>query len=232
MPCLRPLLCAAALASAGTATAATRNFGVNGFDRIRVEGPYRVKLSVGVPPFARAEGSQAGLDGVVVEVQGKTLVVRPNRSSWGGYPGADKGPVQIAVGTHELSAAVLNGSGALIVDRVKGLSFDLAVQGSGGATIAKVDVDQLKLTLAGTAYAGLAGRADRLTAVVRGISSVDAASLAVKDAVIGAEGSSTIRAAVSNAVKVDAQGPATIAFAGSPSCTIRAAGSAEVSGCK
>ena len=34
--------------------AATRNFGITGFTRIRVEGPYRVQLATGVAPFAVA----------------------------------------------------------------------------------------------------------------------------------------------------------------------------------
>ena len=43
--------------------------------------------------------------------------------------------------------------------------------------------------------------------MVRGISTLDAAGLATKDATIGAEGAATVDANVSNAVKVDADGP-------------------------
>lgn len=84
------LIIALAAASASPAAGATRNFGVNSFDKIRVEGPYRIKLTVGVPVYARANGnSTAALDRVSIETQGSTLIVHPNRSSWGGYPGAD-----------------------------------------------------------------------------------------------------------------------------------------------
>ena len=221
------------LAAAAPADAASRNFGVSGFDRIRVEGPFKVKLATGVAPFATASGgSPAALDSVTIDVQGRTLVVRSNRSSWSGYPGEAKGPVEISIGTHDLNAAWLNGSGSLAIDKAKGLSFDLSVQGAGSASIGSVAVDQLKVGISGTASATIAGTAPKVTMIVRGISALDASGLASKDAVIGAQGSATVRANVSNSVKIDAQGPATIELAGKPACTVKSAGSATVSGCR
>lgn len=226
-----PLL--AILACAPTpADAATRNFGVSGFDRIRVDGPFKVRLTTGVAPFAIASGAGAALDSVTIDVVGRTLVVRSNRSSWGGYPGEAKGPVEISIGTHELSAAWVNGSGSLAIDRLRGLSFDLAVQGAGSASVGSAAVDQLKVSIAGTGSASIAGSAPRLTALVRGISTLDAAALISKDATIGAQGPSTVRATVTGTAKVDAQGAAVVDLAGRPACTVKAVGSATVSGCR
>lgn len=213
------------------ATAATRNFGITGFERIRVDGPFKVRLSTGVAPFAQANGSPAALDRVSVEVRGNTLVVQNNASSWGGYPGQEAGPVEISLGTHDLFAAWINGSGSLAIDRAKGLKFDLSVQGSGAAGIDQVDVDQLNVSIVGTASAVLAGRAGKMTALVRGISSLDAGELATKDATLGAEGAATVKANIANAVTIDGSGPATVTLAGAPSCTLRLHGSASVSGC-
>jgi hypothetical protein len=228
-----PFVAVTALAFAAPADAATRNFGVSGFDRIRVEGPFKVKLTTGVAPFANASGgSPVALDSVTIDVQGRTLVVRSNRSSWSGYPGEAKGPVEISIGTHELTSATLNGSGSLAIDKAKGLSFDLAVQGAGSASIGSVAVDQLKVGISGTASATIAGKAPKVTMIVRGISALDASGLQSKDAVIGAQGSATVRANVTNSVKIDTQGPATIEIAGNPACTIKAAGSATINGCR
>ncbi len=220
------------LGAAAPASAATRNFGVSGFDRVRIDGPFKVRLTTGVAPFARASGSAAAIDGVAVEVQGRTLVVRVNRSTWGGYPGEAKGPVEVIIGTHELSAALVNGVGSLSIDKVRGLSFDLAVQGSGSATIDAVAVDQMKIGIAGSGNIRVAGAAPRLNAVVRGISSLDASGLNAKDATIGAQGAATVKAAVSGTAKVEGQGPASIELSGSPACTTRLQGSASVSGCR
>jgi hypothetical protein len=130
-------LAAAIFAIAAPAQAATRNFGITGFDKIRVDGPYRVTLTTGVPPFARASGSASALDGLTIEVRDDTLIVHSNLDSWGGYPGKDVGPVEVSLGTHELSAAWLNGSGSLSINHVQGLKFGLSVQGSGSADIAQ-----------------------------------------------------------------------------------------------
>lgn len=217
---------------AAPAAAATRNYSVTSFDRIRVDGAYKVTLTTGVAPYANASGSQQALDAVAIGVEGRTLVIRVNRSAWGGYTAQWAGPVEIGLGTHDLSAAWVNGSGSLAIDAVRGLTFDLAVQGSGAASIDRVAVDQFKLGLAGAASARLAGRAPRLTALLRGSSSLDATGLAVKDATIGAEGPSIVSLSASNSAKIDASGAATVAVTGSPACTVRTLGSASVSGCR
>jgi hypothetical protein len=227
------LLAAAAFTTLSSpAVAATRNFGITGFEKVRIEGPYKVRLATGVAPFASASGSQAAVDRVAIEMRGNTLVVHASTSSWGGYPGQTSGPVEISLGTHDLNSAWLNGSGALAINRIRGLSFDLSVQGSGAAAIGQTDVDQLNIAIGGTSSVTLAGHADKVTAVVRGISSLDASGLAAKDATIGAEGSATVAANVSNSVTVDGNGPITVRLTGSPACTIRAGGSASVTGCK
>jgi hypothetical protein len=229
---MRILLALIALSLAVPAGAATRNFGIDTFDKIRVDGPYAVTLTTGVAPFAKASGSAAALDAVDVIVEGHTLIVRASRSSWGGYPGANTGPVDITIGTHELGGAWLNGAGGLKINRIKGLMFQLSVQGSGSVTIARAEVDQLNVAIGGTASATLAGRVAKLTAIVRGVSALDAAGLVVKDARIGAEGAATIKANVTNAAKIDGSGPATITLTGKPSCTVSVKGSTSVGGCR
>jgi Protein of unknown function (DUF2807). len=225
-----PALCAAAIATS-PAMAAERNYSVTSFDRIRVDGPYRVTLNTGVPPFAIAKGADNAIDRVSVAVQGRTLIVRQNPGAWGGYPGQAPGPVEIEVGTHDLSQAWLNGSGALAIDRVRGLSFELAVQGSGSVTLGDADIDQMKIGINGSGTVKLAGKAPQLTAIVRGASTLDASGLTTKDALVGAEGSSDVRFVATATAKVDARGTTSIAVGGKPACTVNAEGSAVVTGC-
>ena len=229
---IRTVTLAACLLAAAPAAAAERNYSVSSFDRIRVDGPYRVKLTTGVAPFAKATGSNGGIEGVSVAVQGRTLVIQGNPSAWGGYPGQAPGPVEISVGTHDLDTAWVNGAGALAVNKVKGLSFDIAVQGSGSIAIDDVTVDQLKLGISGTGSAKLAGKAQKATAVVRGTSSLDASALQVKELTLGAEGAATIKAVATDTAKVDARGTAGIELGGNPACTVKAQGSATVGGCR
>ena len=228
----RLLLLTTLAATASPAVAAERSFSVTSFDRVRVEGPFAVRLVTGKAPFARASGSPQGLDGVAVEINGKTLVIRPNRSSWGGYPGQQRGPVEISVGTHELNSAVLNGSGSLAINTVRGLAFDLTIQGAGTATIDEVNVDRLTTGIAGAGSARLAGKALKFTAVVRGTSSLDAGGLQVKDLKVGAEGPTVVRAVATNSADVTARGLAAVTLGGDPPCKVVAEGSATVSGCR
>lgn len=225
-----PALCMAAVA-ASPAMAAERNFSITSFDRVRVDGPYKVRLTTGVPPFAVATGSAIAIDRVSVSVEGRTLIVRQNPGSWGGYPGEAPGPVEIEVGTHELSQAWLNGSGTLAIDRIRGLTFDLALQGSGSAAIGDADVDQMKIGISGAGSVTISGKAPKLTAVVRGTSTLDAAGLTAKDALVGAEGPSDVRVLATATAKVDARGTTSVAVGGNPSCTVKAEGSAVVTGC-
>lgn len=225
------LIAAAVLTLATPAGAATRNFGITSFSKIRVEGPYKVSLATGVAPFAKASGAPAALDRVAVEVQGDTLIVHAN-PSWGGYPGSDPGPVEVSLGTHDLTKATLFGAGLLSIDRVKGLSFALSVQGSGASEIGDATADQLNVTLEGTASAKLAGHAGKLTALVRGTSSLDAKDLSTPNAAISADGTATVDANVTDTAHVDGWGTATIRLTGGPACAVKVNGSTSVSGCK
>src|SRR5687767_13591401 len=128
-----------ALAAASPAGAAEQRVMVSDFDRVQVEGPYQVNLTTGRTSAAVAIGTRAALDRVSIEVQGRTLRVRANRSAWGGYPGEEGGgPVRIEATTNELRAGTIIGAGSLSVDRAKGLRIDLSVSGSGRLGVAAV----------------------------------------------------------------------------------------------
>jgi len=226
------LIALASLPAVAAAPATKRNYSVTGFDRVRIDGPFEVQMKTNVAPFARASGSAASIDGLSIQVQGRTLVVRAGSGGWGGYPGENRGPVTIEVGTHELSSAYINGAGSLMVDKVRGLAFSIDVNGPGMARIGEADVDQLRVGITGAGTTRLAGKAKTLTAIVRGTSSFEGEELAATDAVIGAEGPSVVRVAVTNSAKVDASGLAAITLTGNPACTVKAQGSANVVGCK
>ena len=89
----------------------------------------------------------------------------------------------------------------------------------------------MKVGISGSGSVTIAGKAPRLTATVRGTSTLDAAGLAVKDAQIGAEGPSEVSLLATATAKIDARGTTSVAVGGNPSCTVKAEGSAVVTGC-
>lgn len=227
-----PILLFALLAASVSASAAERSFTVTGFDRIRIDGPYRVRLTTGVAPFAKASGSPAALNSVSIEVQGKTLIVRKNPSGWGGYPGESPGPIEVSLGSHELTTAWLNGSGSLAIDKAKGQSFDLEIQGAGSIAIGSLTVDRLRAGISGSGMAVVGGSAAEVKAIVRGTSTFDGSGLTARNATVGAEGNAVIKLTATDTAKVDALGIATVELGGRPACLLRAVGSAVVSGCR
>lgn len=210
------------------AGAAERTYSVTDFDRVQVDGPYRVTLTTGRGSAARAEGSAEALDHVSVDVQGGTLRVRRNRSAWGGYPGQGAGPVTIALTTRDLRNAAVVGSGSLDIDRARGLRVDLSVSGSGRLTVSSVEADNLIVGLLGGGRITLAGRAKQLKATVQGSGDLAAAGLSADDAQIASDTAGNVAVAVTRTARVTATGPGDVEIIGSPSCTVQAKGSGQV----
>lgn len=217
-----------ALAAAAPAAAAERSYSVTDFDRIQVDGPYRVTVRTGLTSGARAEGSTEALEHISVDVQGGTLRVRRNRSAWGGYPGDGIGPVSIALTTRDLRSAAVVGSGSLEIDRVRGLRVDLSVSGSGRLTAAAVDADNLVVGLLGGGRIILAGRARQLKATVQGSGDLAASDLRSDDAQISSDTAGNVAVAVARTAKVTATGPGDVEIIGTPSCTVEAKGSGRI----
>jgi hypothetical protein len=217
-----------ALAAAVPAAAAERNYSITDFDRVQVDGPYRVTLTTGRSSAARAEGSAEALDQVAIDVQGGTLRIRRNRSAWGGYPAEGVGPVTVALTARDLRSAAVVGSGSLDIDRAKGLRVDVSVSGSGRLTVADVQSDTLVVGLLGGGRITLAGRTKQLKATIQGSGDLDAPSLSADDARIASDTAGNVAVAVTRTAKVTATGPGDVEIIGNPACTVEAKGSGQV----
>ena len=222
------MLAAAIAAIAAPAQAGERRFTVTGFDRIQVEGPFDVTLTTGRAGSALASGSPQAIDRVSIEVQGRTLRIRPNRSAWGGYPGEGAGPLKISVSTHELRSASVNGSGSIAIDKAKGLRFDLSVAGSGRIGVLSIDADNLSVGLLGSGKISLAGKAKELVATVQGAGDLDARGLTADEAKINADTAGAISLGVRRAAQVTATGQGDTIITGKPACNVKSLGSGRV----
>nr|WP_295373585.1 head GIN domain-containing protein [uncultured Sphingosinicella sp.] len=211
------------------ASAAERRYTITDFDRIHVEGPFQVTLVTGKGVSALATGDTQALERVSIEVQNRTLKIRPNRSAWGGYPGKSTGAVKLAVTTHELRGATVIGSGSLSVDKARAMKFDAAISGSGRIGIANVEADMLTLGLLGAGKLIVAGKVKSLRATVTGAGELDGSQLTAEDAEIAADTSGAIGLGVKRAVKLTATGAGDVAIAGTPACTVDHRGAGSIS---
>ena len=211
----------ALILSATPATAAERRYSVTDFERVVVEGPYIVRLTVGRASSAVASGSQAALDRVSIDVSGQTLRIRRNRSSWTGNSGAQEGPLTVELATRTLRSARLIGPASLDVDRAAGLRVDLIVEGSGRLRAANVEADNLSIGLAGSGRLEIAGTAETLSADIQGTGDVDASRLRAENATIIAGTTGEVAFEVARAATISAYGLGNVAIAGNADCTIR-----------
>jgi len=217
---------AAALAS--PAAAAERRYSVTDFDRVVVEGPYNVSLATGRPSSALATGTQGALDRVSIEVQGRTLRIRPNSSAWGGYPGAVNGPVAIQISARELRSASVNGAGSLSIDRAGGLRLDLSVEGTGRIAAPALSADTLVVGMIGSGRVQLGGTAKELRANVHGWGDLDASALRTQGASIVAGTAGRVAVGVDRQATVTATGIGEVEIVGAPACTVRGPSAAQV----
>lgn len=219
---------ALAAAFASPANAAERRYSVTDFDRVVVEGPFTVRLATGRSSSATATGSQEALDRVSVEVQGRTLRIRPNRSAWGGYPGAAVRPVAIEIATRDLRAASVNGAGSLAVDRAGGLRLDLTVEGAGRIAAPALSADVLVVSTIGSGRLELGGTARELRASVHGWADLDATALKAQGASIVTDSAGRVAVTVERQATVTASGIGEVDIVGTPACTVRGLSAAQV----
>jgi len=195
-PRLIPLLLAT-LALSSPALAAERSYVVTNFDRVRVDGPFEVRLTVGGAGTSsgRAEGEDRALDTVDISVQGSTLIVRRNNSGWGeqGRPG---GPAPIiTIATPMLRSATVIGGGRLsIAGPLRAQRLDLQVTGAGVIDARDADADELYATLIGTGNIRAAGSARRARLATSGTGGIDAEGLVANDLTVRLDGPGETRA--------------------------------------
>jgi hypothetical protein len=222
-------LCAAtAVAGVSPACAAERLYSVTDFDRVLIEGPFTVRLATGRSSSASATGSQQALDRVSIDVQGRTLRIRANRSAWGGYPGAAAGPVAIDISTRDLRAASVTGAGQLAIDRAGGLRLDLAVSGPGRIAVPAIAADTLTIALIGSGRIEIGGTAQEVRANVHGWAELDAGSLRTQGITLVTDTAGRVTVGAERQATVTASGLGEVEIIGSPACRVRGPSAAQV----
>lgn len=222
-PLLPAALAGVALIAASAAQADERRYSVSNFDRIRVQGPFEVRLVAGKAPSGVAVADVRTLDQLALDVEGTTLIVRLNGQGWGETPRSARttAPV-ITLTTPMLRSALVNAGGRLRVTTMKAQRVDLTVNGSGSIDARGIDTDQLVATVIGTGDIGVAGRASRAQLLDNGSGRITGTDLQVNDLTVRLDGPGEIRAAARYTAKVTTTGLGKVTVDGNPSCTVTA----------
>lgn len=141
----------------GQTPTTARTVSIASFDHIRVEGPFEVHVTMG-SPRATIAGTRADSD-VVVRVDGATLSVRKNASSWGERPrGVSSSPSIVTLSTRQLISASVAAGGQLKIAKMRGMLIDVTVSGSSSLALVAADTDQLNAAVIGLGSMMLAGK--------------------------------------------------------------------------
>ncbi|MGA1798345.1 DUF2807 domain-containing protein [Sphingomonas sp. 4RDLI-65] len=222
------------LPAVSQASAQSRTVSVGSFDRIRVEGPFEVRVTIGSPRATITRGGGArGEDGVAVRVDGTTLSVRKGTGGWGEQPragatGSGSGPIVVTLSTPGLTSASVSAGGRMTIARMRGMRVDVTVSGNGSLALAAADTDQLNATLIGTGEMTLAGRAARARLITSGPGMIDASALAVNDLTVHLDGVGETKAAARYTAQVTNGGLGTVTIIGPAKCRVDAAAGGPV----
>ncbi len=216
------------IALAAPAAAAERRYSVTDFDRVIVEGPYRVHLVAGRPSSATVTGSREAIDRVTIDVQGQILRIRRNRSAWSGTPGAEAGPLAVELTTRSIRSARLIGPALLDVVDAEGLNVQFTVEGSGRIRATGVDAETLTLGLLGSGRLDISGSARALRADFQGTGDVEGTNLRARNATVTTNTVGTVTLTVDGPVTVNANGLGDVHILGNAVCTVRGIGAAQV----
>lgn len=223
------LLALPLVAAAVPTVAATRAFPVPAFVKLRVEGPYTVRVHTGARASVDARGPAARIDKLVVESRGDTLVISTDKG-WSGH-GMSWGngdTVQVDIGVPMLETAELTGSGDVSVDTIRTSSFAALMTGSGNLSIARLATSRLRANVNGSGALSITGRTGRADASVQGSGRLRGSGLAVDLLTASVAGSGDISIGPTRVAKASVVGSGNISIAGRPSCTRSKVGSGEI----
>jgi len=220
---IRPLFLLVLIGLAAPAAAADRVFSVSSFDRVRVEGPFDVRLTVGGSPLAKASGDQRVIEDLDVRLEGTTLIVSAGQNDWA-EQGQAHGPAPvITLSTLNLRSATVLSGGKLTIDgAVKARQLDLQLTGSGVLGVSGIKADQLNATLLGTGTIALAGDAAKARLITSGPGSIAAASLATGDLNVRMDGTGETEASARFTAAATSTGLGRIVIHGNAACTVKA----------
>lgn len=226
---MRNILILMLLLSAGPALAADRSVMLTEFERLRVEGPFAVRVVSAGRRGARISGDRDAQDRVALRQQGSTVVVGVADMGWNGW--RDKGAqAVVTIVAPQLRAATVNGGGRLSVERMRGQRIELTLNGAGSLAVGAVEADQLIGTVFGTGALSVGGATGQARFTNDGNGSIAADALKVRALTVMARsvGDTDVRAQVS--AQVSNSGVGAVRVAGGAPCMVTGGGPVSCEG--
>lgn len=217
-PLLLPLLLIAA-----SAPAAERRVDLSSFDRLRVEGPFRVTMTTAPSPRGTLSGDAVALRQVEAQVMGSTLVVRRS--------GGGDAPVTLTIAAPPLAGVAVIGGAQVSVQALKGRALAVSVTGTGEVRIGRAEGDQLAAILFGPARLTIdGGRVSKARLAATGPATIAADALEAGDLTVTLDGPGEIAARARYTATIANGGLGKVTLAGTPKCRVTGGGPVRCGG--
>ena len=212
----------ALLFAAAPAVAADRVFSVGSYERVRVDGPFEVRIVTGGSPNAKASGDRQLLDRLAIAVNGTILTVRLGNGGWGEMPRSKvNAPPVITLSAPRLTSLAISAGARVTVTRMVAQRIDLSVIGSGSLALERADTDQLRAALTGSGTMTIGGRANRATLLTDGPGTIDASTMTVNDLIVQLAGAGDTKAAARHTAQVTTTGLGSVTVIGNAKCVVK-----------
>lgn len=206
------------------APAAERRVDLSSFDKLRVEGPFRVTITTGPSPRGMVSGDAEALRAVETRLSNGMLVVR--RVAADGGPVRSTTPVTLALTAPPLSAITVIGGAQVNAQALRGTVMTLSITGAGEIQVERADGDQLTATLFGPARLGIGGgRVGRARLLANGPVALAASGLDAGDLSVTLEGAGEIGARARYTATIGNNGLGRVIVEGTPKCRVTGGGS-------
>lgn len=205
------------LLMAGPAFAAERRVDLSSFEKLRVEGPFRVTLTTAPSPRGVLSGDARALRDVEAQVMGGTLVVR--------RAGGGDAPVTLTLAAPPLSGIAVIGGAQVTIQAMKGSALTLSVTGTGELRVGRADGDQLAAMLFGPARLTIeGGRVGKVRLAATGPATIAAEALEAGDLTVTLDGPGEIAARARYTAAVANAGLGKVMVGGTPKCRVTGGG--------
>jgi hypothetical protein len=224
------VLSSALLLLATPAAAADRVFSVGSYERVRVDGPFEVRIVTGGSPGAKASGDRQLVERLAIAVNGTVLSVRLGAEGWGEMPRRrSEVPTIVTLTTPRLTSLAVSAGARVAVTRMASQRIELSVIGSGTVALDKADADELRASLTGAGSVTIGGRANRATLLGDGAGTIDASAMTVNDLIVHLSGAGETKAAARYTAQVTSTGLGRVTVTGNAKCVVKALAGGPVS---
>jgi phage shock protein PspC (stress-responsive transcriptional regulator) len=199
---------------AGT-QANARTYNLGKFNKIYLQGAYKVIVKQGSDFQVEATGPRDLTDNLTINVRNNELQAKIKDFRARRFLNSDYHDIVLHITAPDLSAIRLGGAIAATVD---GFNNDHLAIKMSGASSARVNSSPrtVKADLSGACELTLHGEATKLTAEASGASEINAHNFISKEAIVKTTGSSDVRVHVTENLEANASGVSSIAYTGTP----------------